>query len=53
MYMYRKNISKCIIIQRCNKTVNEIKIDVGEDYCIPPTFRDEHQFIEYLLRTTN
>jgi len=20
------------------------KIDVGEDYCIPPTFRDEHQF---------
>jgi len=20
------------------------KIDVGEDYCIPPTFRREHQF---------
>ena len=29
------------------------KIDVGKDYCIPPTFRREHQFMVYLLRTTN
>ena len=28
------------------------EIDVGEDYCIPPTFRREHQFMVYLLRTT-
>jgi len=29
------------------------QIDVGRDYCIPSTFRDEHQFMVYLLRTTN
>ncbi len=29
------------------------KIGVGEDYWIPPTFRREHQFNVYLLRTTD
>ena len=30
-----------------------VEIGVGEDYCIPPTFRREHQFMVYLLPTTN
>ena len=33
--------------------VHDGEIGVGEDYCIPPTFRREHQFNGYLLRTTN
>ena len=30
-----------------------MEICVGKDYCIPPTFRREHQFMDYLLRTTD